>query len=149
MFLTRHKKVACGKSFICASCGRKFAAFENLQTHCRRKKHDIPLNLKVHLRKKSPISKTTDLFTPLTTVSKLGQITKGKYLKIAPMPSLHHMTAAIALSELSTVAGSDKKTKSELQKNLVSTLSGPDIVTSWSQLPQESTKLCQVLNQVP
>ena len=39
VFLRRHQKTACGRSFQCLTCQSVFSALENLQTHGRRKNH--------------------------------------------------------------------------------------------------------------
>ena len=44
----------------------------------------------------------------------------NKYIKIAPKPSIHAMTAAIALSELSSITSTMNATKSDMGKTLFS-----------------------------
>jgi len=115
VYLSRHRQ-ACGVSFSCDSCSAVFKGIEGLQTHCRRKGHQVPTKLLMKRFLQSPqLSQSSQVFDaddedPLAikktkTISKDGKdynnITR-KYVKIAPMPSLT-MTAALALSELSTM----------------------------------------------
>jgi len=41
VYLRRHKKLTCGKAWTCPTCKAVFSAKENLQTHCRRKGHQL------------------------------------------------------------------------------------------------------------
>ena len=43
----------------------------------------------------------------------------NKYIKIAPKPSIHAMTAAIALSELSSITSTSNTIKSEIGKKFI------------------------------
>ena len=40
VFLLRHRKTSCGRSFSCPNCKALFGSIESLQTHCRRKGSD-------------------------------------------------------------------------------------------------------------
>ena len=109
--------MACGKSFACPECKSVFGAIESLQTHCRRKGHLFPAEFKsinTNLKRKvvgNELEEEDDQ-QPLASKEQEEKKTKAegqlllpsgnKYVKIAPKPSIHAMTAAIALSELSS-----------------------------------------------
>ena len=113
-FLVRHQKMACGKSFVCSECNSVFGAIESLQTHCRRKGHlfslaefksnNIGIAEDVIRNENQELMTSKDLDKKKKTKAE-GQLlypSSNKYAKIAPKPSIHAMTAAIALSELSS-----------------------------------------------
>ena len=95
-YLDIHSKT-CGRTFQCEDCGCCHQSLESLQTHCRRKSHQLS---NIYKRvKPSPGNREPDLgrqkFSVVATGRKPGEI------PIAPRPSPHHINAAIALSELS------------------------------------------------
>ena len=55
VFLLRHRKTSCGRSFSCPNCKALFGSIESLQTHCRRKGHCFPPEfgaIKTNLKRK-------------------------------------------------------------------------------------------------
>ena len=121
VFLRRHQKTACGRSFQCLTCQSVFSALENLQTHCRRKNHRFlqananqnQTNVsEIKMEQSPPHGKAMSRpkRRPLEDFS--GRC--SKYLKIAPMPSLT-MTAAIALSELSSKTSALTKNEEKVE----------------------------------
>jgi len=93
-----HSKT-CGQEFFC-SCGSKFSALESLQTHSRRKDHQLdPKYLKVK------VTTTPDMFSDKLTMIQRRDPLGLTYIPIAPKPSAMHINAAIALSELGVSGG--------------------------------------------
>ena len=100
--------MTCGKAWTCPSCKAVFSAKENLQTHCRRKGHQLSWDS----CKKSPSPPPTKSEAPLGGVAffkheKANSVARSKYVKIAPMPSLT-MTAALALADLASFSTESK-----------------------------------------
>ena len=103
--------MTCGKAWTCPTCKAVFSAKENLQTHCRRKGHQLSWDsckkLPSLTLSSSPPPQPQEPEVPPTALTFCKQepsesVGRSKYVKIAPMPSLT-MTAALALSELSTM----------------------------------------------
>jgi len=109
VYLRRHKKLTCGKAWTCPSCKAVFSAKENLQTHCRRKGHQLSWDS----CKKSPSPPPpTKSEAPKGGVAffkheKANSVVGSKYVRIAPMPSLT-MTAALALADLASFSTESK-----------------------------------------
>lgn len=147
MYLRRHKKTACGKKFYCPACHRKYGALENLQTHCRRKNHPMPSNLKSSCRSHNKATNNKSLgsvmFFNVANVSaskmkeaKQTEKDKRGFVKIAPKPSPLHMTAAIALSELSSGEVTGKNDSGESQFL-------PSVVADDNNIISRATKFSQ------
>ena len=95
-YLDIHGKT-CGRIFQCEDCGCSLQSLESLQTHCRRKNHQ--LNNIYKRVKPSPRTREPELARQKLSVVATGR--KPGQIPIAPRPSPHHINAAIALSELS------------------------------------------------
>jgi hypothetical protein len=127
--------MACGRSFTCPTCKRVFNALENLQTHCRRKSHQIPLEF-LSLATRSKKNKVEDKRAGEAPLPSAG-IMEGNFVRIAPKQSLT-MTAAIALSELSSASKemSSLQQQQEASKNSVVSCDKP----LWSASTQTSPR---------
>lgn len=106
VYLKRHKKLTCGRSFSCQTCAAVFSALENLQTHCRRKSHPLGLEYSSSVSSRPPTKKLK--------AAPSKSYPPNRFVKIAPMPSLT-MTAALALSEMSTKDPSSEAKKQQQQ----------------------------------
>lgn len=94
MYLKQHEK-SCGKVFAC-NCGATYSHFESLQTHARRKGHQIdPKYLKV-----PAVKEVNTAEAKLNIIQRYGSDSGAGCVPIAPKPSAMHLNAAIALSEL-------------------------------------------------
>jgi len=90
-YLELHKKT-CGQVFTC-QCGANFSSLESLQTHSRRKAHQID---RKYLKSKTS---SDPLFIDKLAILQ-GRSKQASNIPIAPKPSTMHINAAIALSEL-------------------------------------------------
>jgi len=97
-YLDIHVK-SCGTIFSC-QCGANFPAFESLQTHSRRKAHPID---SAYLKCKTLPPKPSIIVPKDPAAEKLAIIQShhAGQIPIAPKPSVMHINAAIALSEMS------------------------------------------------
>jgi len=88
----------CGQEFPC-SCGSKFSSLESLQTHSRRKNHQLDQK---YMKIKN--NSTPDMFSDKLTIIQRRD-NRLPNIPIAPKPSAMHINAAIALSELGVSGG--------------------------------------------
>ena len=94
VFLKRHERQDCGRTFRCRTCSKSFPSRDVLRHHGKVKGHDIGEKVSVsQMNKLQPLPRT--ILPNDMPRNEMG------LLRIAPKPSHMHLSAAIALSELS------------------------------------------------